>query len=100
MRTILPLDTLQGTIERHLLSLIDWDVMATDPSLRSTWAACMAQLASVGSSGSQGAQHRSNWIEFCLQLVDFIHCTINGMFRNIEELKVNKDPLKTIKGVG
>nr|CAH0109261.1 unnamed protein product [Daphnia galeata] len=92
-----PCGTVKGTIERHLLSLIDWDVMATDPSLRSTWAACMAQLPSVGSSGSQGAQHRSNWIEFCLQLVDSIHCTINGMFRNIEELKTQEassNPLK------
>ncbi|EFX80838.1 hypothetical protein DAPPUDRAFT_303887 [Daphnia pulex] len=92
-----PCGTVKGTIERSLLSLIDWDEMATDPSLRATWAACMAQLPSVGGSGSQGAQHRSNWIEFCVQLVDSIHGTINGMFRNIEELKTQEassNPLK------
>lgn len=84
------LSTPQGTIERNLLSLIDWDELATDPSLRATWSSCMAQLPALGGSGSQGAQYKTNWIEFCLQLVDSIHCTINGMFRNIEELKVNK----------
>lgn len=92
-----PCGPVKGAIERHLLSLIDWDEMATDSSLRAVWAACMAYLPSVGSSGSQGAQHRSNWIEFCLQLIDSIHFTINGMFRNIEELKiqeVSSNPLK------
>ena len=83
------LSTPQGTVERSLLSLIDWDEMATDLNLRTTWASCMAQLPALGGSGSQGVQHRSNWVEFCLQLVDSVHCTINGMFRNIEELKVN-----------
>lgn len=85
-----PITIPQATIEKTLYSLIDWDDMATNSYLRSKWSSCITLLPSLGGGGTLGANHKTNWIEFCLQLIDSIHSTVNDMFRNIDELKVDK----------
>ena len=48
----------------------------------------MALLPCLGGSGAQGMQYKTNWVEFCFQLINSIHNSISGLFKNITEIKV------------
>lgn len=78
----------QNTIERHLLSLVDSENMLLNTSIHVSWTTCMALLPSLGGSGTQGMQYKTNWVEFCFQLINSVHNSINGLFKNITEIKV------------
>lgn len=75
-------------IERHLLSMVDWRDMSLDSDLQSAWAECLALLPGLGGSGTNGIQHKTNWIELCTKIISSIHSSLNGLFRNVQEIKV------------
>ena len=61
------------------------------------WSTCVALIPSLGGSGTQGMQLKTNWIEMCSQLVHAIHGCIDNLFANITEIKVKYQELRMKK---
>ena len=82
------IDPFQVSIEKHLLSLVDSESLQPESSIQASWAYCMSLLPGLGGSGPQGLQYKTNWIQFCTQLIQSLHSSMSMLFKNIEEIKV------------
>ncbi len=68
--------------------MVDLKDLSLDSNLQSVWAETLALLPGLGGSGTNGIQHKSNWIDLCSRTVNSIQLSINGLFTNIQEIKV------------